>query len=302
MKSLEKCQICPRYCNVNRIKQEIGLCGATDKIKVARISLHQWEEPPISGKNGSGAIFFSGCNMKCIFCQNYHISTKNFGTILTIEELANKMIDLQRQKAHNINLITPTHYIPQIIKAIQLAKKKGLSIPIVYNSSGYENIESLKMLNGLIDIYLPDLKYYDDILAMRYSKAPNYFEIVTKAIQEMYNQVGLPKFDQNGILQKGIIVRHLLLPEQLEDSKKIIHYLYNSYQDKIFISIMNQYTPIKQVRNIEELNHKVNKKDYDILVNYACSLNIKNAFIQQGDTAKDSFIPEFDLTGVKEKI
>lgn len=302
MRSLEKCQICPRYCNVNRMKQEIGLCGATDKIKVARIALHQWEEPPISGKNGSGAIFFSGCNMKCIFCQNYHISTENFGTTLTIEELANKMIDLQKQKAHNINLITPTHYIPQIIKAIHLAKNKGLSIPIVYNSSGYENIESLKSLNGLIDIYLPDLKYYDDILAMKYSKAPNYFEIATKAIQEMYNQVGLPKFDQNGILQKGMIVRHLLLPEQLEDSKKIIQYLYNSYQDKIFISIMNQYTPIKQVRNIEELNHKVSKKDYDSLVNYACSLNIKNAFIQQGDTAKDSFIPEFDLTGVKEKI
>lgn len=299
MKTLEKCQICPRECQVNRLKNEAGLCGATAKVKVARIALHNWEEPPISGTNGSGTIFFSGCNLKCIFCQNYKISTKNYGVELTIEELANKMLELQNKKAHNINLVTPTHYIPQIIEALKIAKRKGLNIPIVYNTSGYEKVESLKRLNGLIDIYLPDLKYYDNILALKYSKAPNYFEIASAAIKEMYNQVGLPKFDKNGLLKKGIIVRHLLLPEQLEDSKKILKYLYETYQDKIFISIMNQYTPLQQVMHIKELNHKVSINDYNTLIDYACNINIKNAFIQEKDTAKESFIPEFDLTGVK---
>lgn len=298
MKRLKKCQICPRDCKINRLDKEIGLCGVDDQVKVARIALHYGEEPPISGKNGSGGIFFSGCNLKCIFCQNYSISSKNFGKVLTIQELANKMIDLQKKKAANINLVTPTHYIPQIIEAIKIAKKRGLKIPIIYNSSGYEKVESLKLLNGLIDIYLPDLKYFDDFLAMKYSKAPNYFEIATNAIVEMYNQVGLPKFDQKGMLKKGIIVRHLLLPEQLEDSKKVIHYLYNTYQDKIFISIMGQYTPLEQVENIEELNHNVRKQDYESLIRYACDLNIKNAFIQDESSASEEFIPDFDLTGV----
>jgi len=298
MKTLENCQICPRECKINRYK-EIGLCGANEKIKVARISLHNWEEPPISGINGSGTIFFSGCNLKCIFCQNYQISNKNFGIEITIEDLAKKMLELQNKKAHNINLVTPTHYLTQIIKAIKIAKKNGLKIPIIYNTSSYEKVESIKKLNGLIDIYLPDLKYYDNILALKYSKAPNYFEIATKAINEMYNQVGPPIFDKNGLLKKGIIVRHLLLPEQLEDSKKILNYLKNTYQDKIFISIMNQYTPLKQVSNIKELNHKVTQKDYNNLINYACNLNIKNAFIQEKESATKDFIPNFDLTGVK---
>lgn len=299
MKRLEKCQICPRDCLVNRSNGEIGLCGVDDQVKVARIALHYGEEPPISGKNGSGAIFFSGCNLKCIFCQNYSISSKNFGKNITIQQLADQMIRLQKEQAHNINLVTPTHYIPQIIEAIKMAKKKGLKIPIIYNSSGYEKIESLKLLSGLIDIYLPDLKYYDDLLAMKYSKAPNYFEIATQAIQEMYRQVGFPQFDQEGILKKGIIVRHLLLPECLEDSKKIIHYLYQTYQDKIFISVMNQYTPLEQVKKIKELNHKVKKKDYDCLIHYAYDLNIQNAFIQDISSASKDFIPKFDLTGIK---
>lgn len=299
MKELERCTICPRECKVNRNKGEIGLCGMSSQIKVARIALHYGEEPPISGTNGSGTIFFSGCNLKCVFCQNHEISIKNFGEYLTIDELADKMIELQKQKAHNINLVTPTHFIPQIKEALILAKKKGLKIPIVYNSSGYETKESLKKLEGLIDIYLPDLKYYDDFIAMKFSKAPNYFEIATNAIKEMYNQVGLPKFDKNGIMQRGIIVRHLLLPEKIEDSKKIIEYLYKTYGDKIFISIMNQYTPTKIVKNIKELNQKVSEKEYNELINFACKLNIKNAFVQEKNTQKEELIPKFDLTGVK---
>ncbi len=298
MKELEKCQICPRECKVNRNEGEKGLCGMSSKVKVARISLHYFEEPPISGTNGSGTIFFSGCNMKCIFCQNYNISTNNFGKEISIEELANKMIELQEKKAHNINLVTPTHYTPQIIEAIKIAKKKGLTIPIIYNSSGYEKVETLKKLNGLIDIYLPDLKYYDEIIAIKYSKAPNYFEFATNAIKEMYNQVGKVKFDKSGILKKGVIVRHLMLPENLNDSKTILNYLYKTYHDNIFISIMNQYTPLEQVKNIESLNHKVKESDYNKLINYACDLGITNAFMQIGDTAKDSFIPDFDLTGI----
>ena len=298
MKELEKCQICPRECKVNRNVGEKGLCGMSSKVKVARISLHYFEEPPISGTNGSGTIFFSGCNMKCIFCQNYNISTNNFGKEISIEELANKMIELQEKKAHNINLVTPTHYTPQIIEAIKIAKKKGLTIPIIYNSSGYEKVETLKKLNGLIDIYLPDLKYYDEIIAIKYSKAPNYFEFATNAIKEMYNQVGKVKFDKSGILKKGVIVRHLMLPENLNDSKTILNYLYKTCHNNIFISIMNQYTPLEQVKNIESLNHKVKESDYNKLINYACDLGITNAFMQVGDTAKDSFIPDFDLTGI----
>ncbi len=298
MKELDKCMLCPRECKVNRNKNELGICGMNNKIKVARIALHYYEEPPISGQNGSGAIFFSGCNMKCIFCQNYNISTKNFGKEITINELATKMLELQDKKAHNINLVTPTHYIPQIAEAIKIAKKNGLKIPIVYNTSSYEKIESLKLLDGLIDIYLPDLKYYDDFIAMRYSKAFNYFEIATKAIKEMYNQVGKPKFDKNGIMKKGVIVRHLVLPNKEEDSKKIIKYIKDTYNDKVFISIMNQYTPIKQVEHIKELNCKINDNTYKNLIEYACSLNINNAFVQEGETASESFIPEFDLTGI----
>lgn len=298
MNELECCRICPRECKVNRRKGEIGLCGMDQNLKIARSALHHYEEPPLSDKNGSGAIFFSGCNMKCIYCQNYQISTKNFGKTLSTEKLADKMLELQQQKANNINLVTPTHFVPQIIETIKIAKKKGLRIPIIYNSSGYEKVETLKKLDGLIDIYLPDLKYYDDALAMKYSKAPFYFDIATKAIKEMVRQVGLPKFDKNNIMKKGVIVRHLLLPNHLEDSKKIIKYLYETYQDKIWISIMNQYTPLKQVEHIKELNQPVTKKDYQELIQYASNLGVNNAFIQVGNTAKESFIPKFDLTGV----
>ena len=300
MKNIMKCcTLCPRECKIDRTNNEIGLCGVSNKIKVARIAPHYYEEPPISGKNGSGAIFFSGCNLKCIYCQNYDISKFNFGKNITITKLAEKMIELQNMNVHNINLVTPTHYIPQIRKAIIKAKKMGLNIPIVYNTGGYEKVESLKLLDGLIDVYLPDLKYFDDILAIKYSKAPNYFNIAIDAIEEMYKQTGPIEFDKNGIIKKGVIVRHLLLPGQIEDSKKILKYLNFIYNNNIFISIMNQYTPLDTVKNIPELNKTVTEKEYDELINYACDLGIKNAFIQEGKTCEESFIPKFDLTGIK---
>ena len=296
MQKREKCNLCPRNCNINRDKY-IGLCGVKNDLLVARIAPHYFEEPVISGSNGSGTIFFSGCNLKCIFCQNIKISKENYGKTITVEKLANKMIELQEKGVNNINLITPTHYIEKIKDAIILAKEKGLTIPIVYNTSGYEKVESLKLLEGLIDIYLPDFKYYSDILAMKYSKAPHYSDIIKDALKEMYRQVGKPKIT-NGIMKKGIIVRHLILPEEINDSKKIINYLYKTYKDNIYISIMNQYTPLEQVKNIKELNHRVKNKDYDNLINYAYDLGIRKCFIQVGETAKESFIPEFDLTGI----
>ncbi|MBQ7104590.1 MAG: radical SAM protein [Bacilli bacterium] len=296
-KLYENCNLCQRRCNINRYKQK-GICGATDKLKIARAALHFWEEPCISGENGSGTIFFSNCNLKCVYCQNHHISTGGFGEEITIERLSDICLELQNKKAHNINLVTPTHYVPSIIKGIKKAKEQGLNIPIVYNTSTYETIETIRILENIVDVYLPDLKYYDDNLAKKYSNIKDYFETATRNIREMYNQVGKPVFKDN-IMQKGIIVRILLLPEHLEDTKKIIKYLYDEYHDDIYISIMNQYTPIKKHKQFPNLNKKVEEKEYDELINYACDLGIKNAFIQEGETQSESFIPDFNLDGVR---
>lgn len=291
--NLDCCNICPRNCKVNRNNNELGFCKASNKIKIARYSLHFWEEPCISGKSGSGTIFFSGCNLKCIFCQNYELSFNNLGKEISIEEFANICLELQDSKALNINLVTPTIYIPLIKEGLILAKKNGLKIPVVYNSSGYESVESLKELDGLIDIYLPDFKYYDNKLAMNFSQAKDYFEIVSLALKEMYRQVGIPKF-KGKTLKKGVIVRHLLLPNHIDDSKKVIKYLYDTYKDNIYISIMNQYTPVRKIDKYKELNNTVTNNEYDKLINYACDLGITNAFIQEGETCKDSFIPDFN--------
>ena len=293
MRELDNCKICPRNCGVNRNKGNIGFCSAGNKIKMARYSLHYWEEPCISGENGSGTIFFSHCNLKCIYCQNYDISTKNSGKEINIERFTEICLELQRMGALNINLVTPTHFIPLIKEGLIKAKEKGLSIPIVYNSSGYENVESLKLLDGLIDIYLPDLKYYDDNLAINFSNAKNYFNTAILAIDEMYRQVGYPIFDK-GIMKKGLIVRHLLLPGHSDDSKIIVKYLYDKYKDNIFISLMNQYTPVRKIDNYKELNDIVSDNEYNDLINYACDLGITNAFIQEGETQKESFIPDFN--------
>lgn len=292
MKELIKCNLCPRNCNVNRNLSELGFCKASNKLKVARYSLHKWEEPCISGNIGSGTIFFSHCNLKCIFCQNYDISTENLGKEISIDKFSDICLHLQNIGALNINLVTPTHFIPLIREGLIKAKENGLKIPIVYNSSSYENVPALKTLEGLIDIYLPDLKYFDDDLAINFSNAKNYFNAACKAIKEMYRQVGNFVIE-DGIMKKGVIVRHLLLPNHVDDSKKIVNYLYNEYGDNIFISLMNQYTPLRKFEKYNELNNIVSESEYDELIEYACDLGIINAFIQEGETQKESFIPDF---------
>ena len=291
MNYFKNCNLCPRNCNINREKEH-GYCHANNKLKIARAALHYYEEPCISGTNGSGTIFFTYCNLKCIFCQNYEISTKNIGKEISIEKLSDICLNLQKEGANNINLVTPTHYIPLIKEALLKAKNKGLTIPIIYNTSGYEKVSSLKLLEGLIDIYIPDLKYKNEILGKKYSNAPDYFDITTKAIKEMYRQVGKPKFSKEGIMQKGLIVRHLAIPENEKDSKEILSYLYNTYKNNIYISLMNQYTPIKKTK-YNELNRKLSKKEYYNRIDYAISLGIENCFVQEEGTQKKSFIPDF---------
>ena len=286
--------LCPRKCQADRLHSQTGFCGANDKIKIARAALHFWEEPCISGTCGSGTVFFSHCTMKCVFCQNYDISTQQKGKIITENELAQKFLDLQSQGAHNINLVTPTHYVPQIISSLEIAKKHGLTLPIVYNTSGYEDIQTLKMLDGYIDIYMPDMKYFDDKYAIKYSNAPGYFNIAKIAIEEMFSQVGIPVFDNNGIMKSGVIVRHLMLPGLLFDTKKIIDYLYNKYKNDIYVSLMSQYTPLPHVSAFPELNKKLNHRHYEAMINYCEELGMEKVFIQEGDAADESFIPPFN--------
>ena len=292
-KLLLNCTLCPRNCGVNRKIGEKGFCKARENPKVARYSLHHWEEPCISGKNGSGTVFFSNCTLKCVFCQNRTISNNGIGEEITPERLSNIYLKLQEMGALNINLVTPTHFIVPIIKSLEIAKSRGLALPIIYNTSGYEKASTIKMLDGIVDVYLPDFKYFSDKFAIKYSNAPNYFEYASESLAEMVRQTGTVKFDDLGTVKSGTIVRHLMLPGLLFDSKKVIDYLYNTYKDDIFISIMNQYTPMEECREFPELNKKISKEYYNCLVDYACELGIKNAYIQDGDTQDKSFIPEF---------
>ena len=291
-KLLNNCNLCPRNCGVNRNKSELGFCQAGNKLTIARYSLHMWEEPCISGRKGSGTIFFSNCNLKCIYCQNYYISTLNNGKQYTTEEFADICLELQNRGANNINLVTPTHFVPLIIDGLKLAKKKGLKIPIVYNTSSYENVDTIKLLKGIVDIYLPDLKYFDKEISKKYSGIDNYFEKATQSIQEMYTQQPKCIFNKDGIIQKGVIVRHLLLPNMEEDSKRILKYLYDTYKDNIYISIMNQYTPIRKLEYLE-LNNKVKEQVYNEVIDYAWNIGIRNAFTQEEGTQSESFIPDF---------
>ena len=292
MKVLENCMLCPRKCGINRYKGK-GICGANSKIKLAYYSLHMWEEPPISGKNGSGTIFFSNCNMKCIYCQNKKISIDGYGKYISMKKLEEIMLELQKKGAHNINLVTPTHYVPQIAFVLQKIKDKSLKIPVVYNTSSYECVGTLMIMRNLVDIYLADLRYYDDDLAIKYSKCRDYFENATMAIDEMYRQVGEIKINDKGMLEKGVVVRVLILPGHVDDSKKIIKYLYKTYGNDIFISIMNQYTPVWKCKD-SNLNRKVTEDEYNEVVNYAIDLGVVNAFVQEGEAADDSFIPKFN--------
>lgn len=296
---LSNCIVCPRECGVNRLNGQRGYCGVTDSLVVARAALHFWEEPCISGTVGSGTVFFGGCNLKCIFCQNHSIAIGDCGKEISPSRLVEIFLELQEKGAANINLVTPTHYIPQIRDALLLAKEQGLQLPIVYNSGGYENADSLRLLEGLVDIYLPDLKYFSSELSLKYSCAANYFEKACSALAEMYRQVGIPVFDDaTGLMKRGMIVRHLILPGQTKDSKKVLRYLHETYGNTIYVSIMNQYTPLTHVAHISELNRRVTAEEYDKVIHFALRLGIENAFIQEGETAEESFIPPFDLEGV----
>lgn len=291
---MSKCNICPRRCNADREKNEKGVCSVTGKdIYVARAALHMWEEPCISGEKGSGTIFFSGCNLRCVYCQNYEISRGMAGKSITVEKLSQLCIMLQEKGANNINLVTPSHYIYEIREAVLMAKKAGLTIPVVYNSSGYELSEIIENTGDFIDIFLVDFKYIKEETALRYSKAKDYPMVAKKAIAAMVRQTGKCEFDERGIMKKGVIVRHLLLPKHVTEGKEIIKYLYDTYGDSVFISIMNQYTPVSNLTEYPEINRRVTKREYDRLVNYAIALGVENAFIQEGDTAKESFIPSF---------
>lgn len=296
--TLRSCTLCPRDCGVNREEGKLGYCHESAQIVVGRAALHHWEEPCISGIRGSGTVFFSGCTMGCIFCQNYHLAHGETGKKISVGRLAEIFLELQDQGAHNINLVTPTHYTIQIIEALKMAKNGGLHIPVVYNCSGYEKVETLKALEGWVQVYLPDFKYVDETLALKYSKAPHYFEYALKAVAEMVRQVGAALFDEEGMIQKGVIVRHLMLPGQLMDSKAVVRHLFETFGNQIWISLMNQYTPLEQVAPYPELNRKVTRKAYNRLIDFALDLGLENGFIQEGETAKESFIPLFNGEGV----
>lgn len=297
---MENCTLCPRACNVNREKGQTGFCGQTNQLKVARAALHIWEEPCISGTKGSGTVFFSGCGLRCVFCQNHVIADGSAGKIITVKRLAEIFLELQGQGAHNLNLVTAGHFVPQVIEALDMAKGLGLSLPVVYNTGAYEEVDTLRMLEGYVDIYLPDLKYVDAGLSEKYSHAPDYFHKARAAIAEMVRQVGEPRMTGEApqLMTKGVIVRHLLLPGCTKDSMRVLDYLLSEYKDCIYISLMNQYTPLPHVSAYPELQRKVTKREYEKVIDYALELGLEKGFIQEGDTAKESFIPAFDESGV----
>ncbi len=296
MKELEKCEICPHKCKVNRALGNRGRCRCNDKIKIALASIHNYEEPCISGKNGSGTIFFSNCNLKCIYCQNYEISQLDKGKEITIDHLAEIFINQQNKNVNNINLVTPTMYVPQIIEAIKIARNNGLKIPIIYNSNGYENVETIKMLDGYIDVYLPDLKYYSNEIAKKYSKIDNYFSNAVSAIKEMQKQVGNPIFNEDGIIQKGVIIRHLILPNHILNTKKILKYIKENFDENTYISVMAQYFPTYKAKDDDKINRKISKKEYKEVEEYLYLLNLKNGYIQELGEHEEEYVPNFDLT------
>lgn len=298
MNKYENCLLCPRKCGINRRTGQTGVCGVSSEIKVARAALHYWEEPCISGKRGSGAVFFSGCSLHCVFCQNREISDGKAGKVISKERLSDIFMELADKGANNINLVTPGQYIPDIVWAVNDAKSRGMKLPIIYNTSGYENVTELKLLEGIVDVYLPDFKYMDSTLSARYSRAKDYPSVAKKALSEMVRQQpDVVIDDATGLIQKGVIVRQLLLPGHVNDAKAVLKYLYDTYHDHVYISMMSQFTPIA-LEDYPEINRTVTKREYERLVNYALEIGITNAFIQEGDVAKDSFIPAFDCEGV----
>lgn len=298
MNKYEDCLLCPRKCGINRRTGQTGVCGVSSEIKVARAALHYWEEPCISGKRGSGAVFFSGCSLHCVFCQNREISDGKEGKVISKERLSDIFMELAGKGANNINLVTPGQYIPDIVWAVNDAKSRGMKLPIIYNTSGYENVTELKLLEGIVDVYLPDFKYMDSTLSARYSRAKDYPSVAKQALSEMVRQQpDVVIDDATGLIQKGVIVRQLLLPGHVNDAKAVLKYLYDTYHDHVYISMMSQFTPIA-LKDYPEINRTVTRREYERLVDYALEIGITNAFIQEGDVAKDSFIPAFDCEGV----
>lgn len=298
MNKYENCLLCPRKCGINRRTGQTGVCGVSSEIKVARAALHYWEEPCISGKRGSGAVFFSGCSLHCVFCQNREISDGKEGKVISKERLSDIFMELAGKGANNINLVTPGQYIPDIVWAVNDAKSRGMKLPIIYNTSGYENVTDLKLLEGIVDVYLPDFKYMDSTLSARYSRAKDYPSVAKQALSEMVRQQPDVVIDNaTGLIQKGVIVRQLLLPRHVNDAKAVLKYLYDTYHNHVYISMMSQFTPIA-LKDYPEINRTVTRREYERLVDYALEIGITNAFIQEGDVAKDSFIPAFDCEGV----
>lgn len=298
MNKYENCLLCPRKCGINRSTGQTGVCGVSSEIKVARAALHYWEEPCISGKRGSGAVFFSGCSLHCVFCQNREISDGKEGKVISKERLSDIFMELADKGANNINLVTPGQYIPDIVWAVNDSKSRGMKLPIIYNTSGYENVTELKLLEGIVDVYLPDFKYMDSTLSARYSRAKDYPSVAKQALSEMVRQQPDVVIDNaTGLIQKGVIVRQLLLPGHVNDAKAVLKYLYDTYHDHVYISMMSQFTPIA-LKDYPEINRTVTRREYERLVDYALEIGITNAFIQEGDVAKDSFIPAFDCEGV----
>lgn len=298
MNKYENCLLCPRKCGINRSTGQTGVCGVSSEIKVARAALHYWEEPCISGKRGSGAVFFSGCSLHCVFCQNREISDGKAGKVISKERLSDIFMELADKGANNINLVTPGQYIPDIVWAVNDAKSRGMKLPIIYNTSGYENVTELKLLEGIVDVYLLDFKYMDSTLSARYSRAKDYPSVAKQALSEMVRQQpDVVIDDATGLIQKGVIVRQLLLPGHVNDAKAVLKYLYDTYHDHVYISMMSQFTPIA-LKDYPEINRTVTRREYERLVDYALEIGITNAFIQEGDVAKDSFIPAFDCEGV----
>lgn len=298
MNKYENCLLCPRKCGTNRRTGQTGVCGVSSEIKVARAALHYWEEPCISGKRGSGAVFFSGCSLHCVFCQNREISDGKEGKVISKERLSDIFMELAGKGANNINLVTPGQYIPDIVWAVNNAKSRGMKLPIIYNTSGYENVTELKLLEGIVDVYLPDFKYMDSTLSAMYSRAKDYPSVAKQALSEMVRQQpDVVIDDATGLIQKGVIVRQLLLPGHVNDAKTVLKYLYDTYHDHVYISMMSQFTPIA-LKDYPEINRTVTRREYERLIDYALEIGITNAFIQEGNVAKDSFIPAFDCEGV----
>ena len=292
---LEKCELCGFKCKVNR-NEKLGACKCGVLPKLALVSKHMWEEPCISGENGSGTIFFSGCNFYCVFCQNYKISQENYGKEICVERLAEIFLEQQTRGVNNLNLVSPTPYVPMIIEALKIAKSRGLNIPVVYNTNGYDSIETIKMLEGYVDVYLPDLKYFDDEVGMKYSKCPNYFKVASDAILEMYKQVGEAKFDENGIIKKGVIIRHLILPGHIMQTKKILNWIKENLTKDIYISIMAQYFPTYKAKKDNIINRKISEREYNFVLNLI--EEFENGYIQELGSHEEEYVPNFDLSGI----